>query len=221
MQIKIKFIFCIVLFFFSSFLWSAEATKPVEKSKVIDSTNTNQESLTPNKPSAATYPNHIQAIIMAGIWKETTLLERNDGATFKINTLNTVARLGLIYTFSNALFFTRYGFVVGQSENMSDVDNFSYFQRSVSLSGVEIGAGVNLFRGPNISLGLALGGIYRIIKHTLPGEEYRFKTSSRGIPHLSLESNWKFSQRWNLRQSVGTQGFPLDTLWSFGFGFLF
>jgi len=158
---------------------------------------------------------------MAGLWKENSVLLKNDTTEFKINTLNTVARLGLVHTFYNAHFFARYGLIAGQSENNSAVDDFLYFQRSVSLSGAELGFGVNLIRNTHIALGLYLGGLYRSIKHTVPSEEYRFKTATRTIPNLSLELAWKISQHWSWRQSIGSQGYPLDTLWSAGIGLIF
>lgn len=167
------------------------------------------------------YPNSIQVYAMAGVWKENSLLLKGDGTEYKINTLNTVSRIGGVYTFSDGRFFTRYGFIMGQSENSSAVDNFAYFQRSVSLTGVELGLGANLLRSSNVSLGLSLGGIYRIIKHTIPSEEYQFSTGSRVLPNLSFDFVWRFSNNWCWRQSIGSQGQALDTFWSAGFGYIF
>lgn len=173
------------------------------------------------RPKKTTYPNTFEWFAMAGVWKENSLLLKDDSTEYKIDTLNTVTRLGLIHVFYNARLFARYGLIIGQSENSSAVDNFAYFQRSVLLTGGELALGYHLFYNSEITLGISLGGIYRTIKHSLPSEEYRFKTTAQAIPNLSLELSWKLSEKWIWRQSVGTQGKPLDTLWSAGFSFLF
>lgn len=174
----------------------------------------------PSPIAKTSYPNFIQVYAMAGIWKEQSLLLKGDGSKYKINTLNTVTRIGGVYTFSNGHFFTRYGFIMGQSENSSAVDNFAYFQRSASLTGVEVGLGANFLRTPNIAFGLSLGGMYRIIKHTIPSDEYQFSTGSRALPNLSFDLAWRFSNHWSWRQSIGSQGQSLDTFWSAGFGYI-
>lgn len=167
------------------------------------------------------YPKYVQLYAMVGVWKEQSLLSKGDGSEYKINTLNTVTRFGGVYTFSQGYFFTRYGFIIGQSENSSAVSNFAYFQRSVSLTGGEVGLGVNVLRTDKVNLGLSLGGMYRIIKHTTPSEEYRFGTGSRALPTLSLDLAWRFSDHWGWRQSIGSQGQTLDTFWSAGFSYIF
>ena len=182
------------------------AAAPPPTAKAINSTK--EESL-----------NTIQWFTMLGFWKEHSLLNKTDGNFYKINTLNSVARLGIVHSFYNARFFYRIGGIVGQSENQSAVDDFSYFQRSVKLTGAELALGWNILRAKEYSFGLSIGGLSRTIMHTVPNENYIFKTKTKTLPQATLELMWQLSSNWYWRQSVGSQGQPQDTFWSLGLGY--
>lgn len=160
-----------------------------------------------------------QVHAMVATWREESLLTRSDGLEYKLNTLNTVGRIGLTHYLSNAKYYLRYGLVLGHSENGSAVDTFDYFQRSVLLVGAEAAIGIPFFLSPGVEMNFSLGGIYRTIKHSLPSSEYKIVTQSRFIPLISLEYLWRLSQSVYWRQAVGTQGKLGDTYWSGGFGY--
>lgn len=163
--------------------------------------------------------NTVQWFTMLGFWKEHSLLNKTDGSFYKINTLNTVARLGIVHSFYNARLFYRIGGFFGQSENQSAVDDFSYFQRSVKITGAEFALGWNILREKEYSFGLSIGGLSRTIMHTVPNENYTFKTKTKALPQATLELMWQLSSNWYWRQSVGSQGQLLDTFWSIGLGY--
>lgn len=152
-------------------------------------------------------------------WKEESLLLKNDGTDFKINTLNTVGRLGLTHYASGGKYFFRYGIVLGHSENDSAVDTIDYFQRSVLLAGLEGHVGLPFFLSSGVEMSLTLGGIYRMISHAVPSADYKFNTKAKFLPLIGLDYLWRLSQDWYWKQGVATQGKLNDTLWMAGLGY--
>lgn len=161
-----------------------------------------------------------QAYFMVGSFREVSdLVRTSDDTLFKINTLNTVGRIGLTHYLGRAKYFLRYGVLLGQSANASATTQFAYFQRSVFLAGVDGALGLPLFLGKGVELSATAGGLLRYIQHTAPSGDYEFKTQIRFLPQLTLEYLWRLSTRIYWKQGVGTQGTDKDTYWTAGFGF--
>jgi hypothetical protein len=158
------------------------------------------------------------AIAMIGTWREVSVLRRSDGVEYKINTLNSVGRLGSVQYHKNGRFLSRYAVMLGHSENDGTVESMRYFQRSVLFAGVEGALGLPIFLSPGVELSLVLGGLLRSISHSVPSSDYKFKTAVRVLPILSLEYMWRLSSTIYWHQGVGTQGQLHDTFWSAGFG---
>ena len=166
------------------------------------------------------YSKKIEIIALASTWREESLLNRSDIITYKINTLNTVGRLGFLNYFSGRKYFMKFGLVLGQSENSSAEENFSYFQRSVLLIGAEGAIGIPIIQQKENELSIVIGGIVRSIQHSVINSNYKFTTKNRFLPSFSIEYSWKLNEVWSWRQAVGTQGRSGDTLWAAGFGYL-
>lgn len=164
---------------------------------------------------------NFEILAMISSWKENSILQRNDNAEFKIDTLNTVGRFGIQQHFWSRHLWIYYGFVIGQSKNSSAVDDIYYYQRSVVLTGGELNIGVPLISSSTSELSLVLGGISRTIKHSVPTEDYQFLTATKSLIMASFHLSWMLSDSISWQQSIGTQGRPLDTLWSAGFGYKF
>jgi hypothetical protein len=107
----------------------------------------------------------------------------------------------------------------GHSANGSAIDDFAYFQRSVLLAGAEAAVGVPFFLSPGVEMSATLGGVFRTISHSLPSNDYKFKTASQFVPLATLEFLWRLSSSIYWRQGVGTQGKVGDTYWTAGLGY--
>jgi hypothetical protein len=160
-----------------------------------------------------------QILAMVSTWREESKLLRSDSNEYQINTLNVAGRLGLVHYFRNARYFLQYGFLVGHSESDSAVDDFAYFQRSVLVAGLEGSLGLPVFVGTGVEISLAMGGIYRMINHSIPSADYKFSTATRFLPRVAVELVWRLSQSVYWRQSIGSFGRVGDTLWSAGLGY--
>lgn len=163
-------------------------------------------------------PSSPKVVIQISSWKEKSLLQKTDGTKYKINTLNTAGRLGVQNYFWKHRLYGYYGVYFGQSKNASDDDSFSYYQRSVYLIGAELGLGATLYSTKTVDFIFSVNGLYRSINHTIPNEDYKFKTEKRTLPLALLELSWKLGDALYWNQSIGTLGEPLDTFWALGVG---
>jgi hypothetical protein len=159
-----------------------------------------------------------QWVVAMGSWREISILNHTDGRKIKINTLNVVGRFDRLIYFKENLFFVNLGLLMGHSENMNAESDFSYFQRSVLLSGGEFEIGLPIFSREGVAFGFSLGGIFRSISHAVPNSDYKFTTATRALPLFSLDFSWQISQLISFRQSLGTTGAIGDTFWSAGLG---
>lgn len=199
-----KIIIIFLFLFLPLFLYSTEdlLKKPIKRSK-----------------KNVDFINSTKVIFQIGSWKERSLLKKEDGTSIKINTLNSVSRWGVQHFLWNDSLYAYYGIVFGQSKNDSDDSGFIYFQRSVLLAGAELGFGTPILTTKTVDLTLSLNGLYRSINHTVPSVGYEFKTNKRMLAMALLEASWKLSDSIYWNQAIGTQGYPLDTFWSIGFGY--
>lgn len=161
----------------------------------------------------------LQFSAMIATWREQSTLYRQSDGDHEINTLNSVARLGINHQFYRSRIYARYLFLIGQSANQNTDASVTFFQRSAMLTGFEMAYGFSLLKSHEIEMGFSAGGLVRQINHSIPDSSYKFKTAQRALPLLTFDFTWRLSEMVFVRQNVGTTGQKGDTFWSAGFSF--
>lgn len=156
---------------------------------------------------------------MVSLWREQSTLSKTEGTKYPIGTLNSAIRFGFRQFIRSSVFFVSSGILLGQSENSSEIETFSYFQKSVPLIGVDAAIGGLLLNQPSVQIGLVFGAIYRSIRHAVPNDNYQFSTAQRTLPLVSLELGWQVTPKMSFRETIGMSTGVQDTFWSFGFSY--